>query len=206
LRVRPARNANSPAVRRQGPRPLVGPVLVQRDQLFVARVQGDFDLVEVTRRRSPPVWTVFVAGAVKENRRIDSAAAAKKCPRLSHRRTSSVPTSRKYARGPVPWPGGSGRASPAPTSPPPASAVQRRPRAGAFRRRGGRRSIADRTRVTSWIGGIAKLENSGERPHPILSGIRNHERSVGARRGEMARFPSRRQPMSVHPRGRNAVT
>ena len=76
----------------------LGQRIIEGNQLFVTGVQGEFDVVEIDAGRSPPLLSRFLSRArLRRIRRIASAAAAKKWPRLSQSWILATPTSRRYA-------------------------------------------------------------------------------------------------------------
>ena len=103
----------------------------------------------------PPCWMRRLRRAFSTRmRRMASAAAPKKWPRLFHGLGRHRPPGADRLRGPGPSPGASGRASRGRAARRPACAARRRPAATADRRRPGSPwSIASRIRVTSFIGG-----------------------------------------------------
>ena len=99
-------------------------------------------VVEVDRARGRRRLGASCGGPCSTRmRRMASAAAAKKWPRLSQCWARSARPAADRPRGPGPWPGGSGRASPGPASGRPACAARRRPAARAVG--GGRVAVLD---------------------------------------------------------------
>ena len=114
--------------------------LVEGEQVDAGVLDGELDRVEVDPlAAAAALWRRPSRRAFSTRmRRIASAAAAKKWPRLSQPRRRPCRRAGGTPRGPGPWPGASGRASPAPASGRRACAAPRRPAAGVARPPGGR--------------------------------------------------------------------